>query len=461
MKKTPIGIPVLAILSVCISLAVTPALAGDLTVFSNGSVANANDVNANFNELETRIETISLTPGTAGATGAQGIQGAQGLPGNAGADGALGLVGAQGIQGDAGTTGAQGAKGLPGNAGADGALGLVGAQGIQGDAGATGAQGVQGLSGNVGADGALGLTGAQGIQGDAGATGAQGVQGLSGNTGATGATGLLGLKGADGAMGSAGDQGIQGLAGADSIVAGPEGIQGATGASGVQGLTGNTGAAGADGIMYNGAFEGDMQYWNGNAWMMISAPAEDASSLSFCDGQPTWTQGECPVFYEIGDVGPAGGWIFYITDGGLHGIEAAPLDQDEYYGTGAEWGCYGEIVSGAFGTSVGEGKTNTATILAHTCTNEPDMGNKPHRAAILASSHNYNGFEGWFLPSKDELNLMYENLHINGVGGFADTSYWSSSQINNNFAWQQYFTNGSMASNGKGYSQRVRAVRVF
>jgi hypothetical protein len=443
MKKTPIGIPVLAILSVCISLAVTPALAGDLTVFSNGSVANANDVNANFNELETRIETISLTPGTAGATGAQGIQGAQGLPGNAGADGALGLVGAQGIQGDAG---------------------------------ATGAQGVQGLSGNVGADGAVGLAGEQGIQGDAGATGAQGVQGLSGNTGATGATGLLGLKGADGAMGSAGvqgiqgdvgatggqgDQGIQGLAGADSIVAGPEGIQGATGASGVQGLTGNTGAAGADGIMYNGAFEGDMQYWNGNAWMMISAPAEDASSLSFCDGQPTWTQGECPVFYEIGDVGPAGGWIFYITDGGLHGIEAAPLDQDEYYGTGAEWGCYGEIVSGAFGTSVGEGKTNTATILAHTCTNEPDMGNKPHRAAILASSHNYNGFEGWFLPSKDELNLMYENLHINGVGGFADTSYWSSSQINNNFAWQQYFTNGSMASNGKGYSQRVRAVRVF
>ncbi len=443
MKKTPIGIPVLAILSVCISLAVTPALAGDLTVFSNGSVANANDVNANFNELETRIETISLTPGTAGATGAQGIQGAQGLPGNAGADGALGLVGAQGIQGDAG---------------------------------ATGAQGVQGLSGNVGADGAVGLAGEQGIQGDAGATGAQGVQGLSGNTGATGATGLLGLKGADGAMGSAGvqgiqgdvgatggqgDQGIQGLAGADSIVAGPEGIQGATGASGVQGLTGNTGAAGADGIMYNGAFEGDMQYWNGNAWMMISAPAEDASSLSFCDGQPTWTQGECPVFYEIGDVGPAGGWIFYITDGGLHGIEAAPLDQDEYYGTGAEWGCYGEIVSGAFGTSVGEGKTNTATILAHTCTNEPDMGNKPHRAAILASSHNYNGFEGWFLPSKDELNLMYENLHINGVGGFADTSYWSSSQINNNFAWQQYFTNGSMASNGKGYSQRVRAVRGF
>jgi hypothetical protein len=49
--------------------------------------------------------------------------------------------------------------------------------------------------------------------------------------------------------------------------------------------------------MYDGAFEGDMQYWNGNAWIMITAPTENAGSLSFCDGEPTWTQGECPVYF--------------------------------------------------------------------------------------------------------------------------------------------------------------------
>jgi hypothetical protein len=57
--------------------------------------------------------------------------------------------------------------------------------------------------------------------------------------------------------------------------------------------------------MYDGAFEGDMQYWNGNAWIMITAPTENANSLSFCDGQPTWTQGECPVNQPVAPTAPS------------------------------------------------------------------------------------------------------------------------------------------------------------
>ena len=34
-----------------------------------------------------------------------------------------------------------------------------------------------------------------------------------------------------------------------------------------------------------------------------------------------------PAIYEIGDVGPAGGWVFYVNEDGLHGLEAAPEDQ--------------------------------------------------------------------------------------------------------------------------------------
>jgi hypothetical protein len=41
--------------------------------------------------------------------------------------------------------------------------------------------------------------------------------------------------------------------------------------------------------------------------------------------------------YEIGKTGPAGGIVFHVTDGGLHGLEASHEDQS----TSAEWGCSG------------------------------------------------------------------------------------------------------------------------
>ncbi len=67
----------------------------------------------------------------------------------------------------------------------------------------------------------------------------------------------------------------------------------------------------------------------------------------------------------------------------------------------------------------------------------------------------------WFLPSKDELNLMYKNLYKNGVGGFAGYPYWSSSEGSANYAWNQYFGTGGQTSNGEDLTSRVRAVRAF
>jgi hypothetical protein len=182
-------------------------------------------------------------------------------------------------------------------------------------------------------------------------------------------------------------------------------------------------------VMYKGAYEGDMQYWNGNAWMMITAPDENADNLSFCDGQPTWTQGGCPqVVYEVGDTGPAGGIVFYVSNEGLNGLEAAPVDQ------GLElWGCYGEAVPGSFSRVVGAGEANTNLILAHSCKDDyfdvvDDEGY--HGAAIVARNYTYGGSSDWFLPSQDELNLIYVNLYLNGLGGLRDSGfYWGSNQV--------------------------------
>jgi hypothetical protein len=95
-------------------------------------------------------------------------------------------------------------------------------------------------------------------------------------------------------------------------------------------------------------------------------------------------------------------------------------------------------------------------------------------AAKSAAAYVHNGYTDWFLPSKDELNLMWVNLADTGgggdnlgvddagnPGGFAIDYYWSSSQGDSFFAWSQGFDNGPQYANDKHLTSRVRAVRAF
>jgi len=150
--------------------------------------------------------------------------------------------------------------------------------------------------------------------------------------------------------------------------------------------------------------------------------------------------------YAIGDRGPAGGIVFYVKDGGLHGLEAAPEDQGS-----ASWGCYGTYISGAVGTAISTGAANTTAIVAGCA--------EPGIAARVASDYSINGFGDWFLPSKDELALLY--AHRTVVGAFAYFDYWSSSQLNGNNAWIQSFTSDSQSLDIKYAAFSVRAVRAF
>jgi hypothetical protein len=83
------------------------------------------------------------------------------------------------------------------------------------------------------------------------------------------------------------------------------------------------------------------------------------------------------------------------------------FDQSE----GAEWGCFRRAIASASGTAVGTGKQNTRDMLA--CA-EPGM------AAHLCANLSVNGIRGWFLPSRDELALMYRNLKAARIGDFRD-----------------------------------------
>lgn len=153
--------------------------------------------------------------------------------------------------------------------------------------------------------------------------------------------------------------------------------------------------------------------------------------------------------YALGDIGPAGGYIFYdkgSSSDGWRYLEAAPASTE----TSKLWGTFGTWIGGTE-TGIGTGQSNTTTIL--TCLDS---------AAQFCDVLVYGGYCDWFLPSKDELNLMRENLYLEGVGGFAYYSCcWSSSEASAYYAWLQVFFNGHQSGHSKDASSQVRAVRAF
>ena len=145
-----------------------------------------------------------------------------------------------------------------------------------------------------------------------------------------------------------------------------------------------------------------------------------------------------------------GGIIAYIDSTGQHGLIVATADQSE----GIQWYNGSYIVTGATGTAIGTGLTNTNAIIA-----AQGLGSY---AASIARDYNGGGYTDWFLPSKDELNQLYENK--NAIGGFGDDYYifWSSTEYGSANAWFMYFDNGFFSYDfDKSFIFFVRAFRAF
>jgi DUF1680 family protein len=164
--------------------------------------------------------------------------------------------------------------------------------------------------------------------------------------------------------------------------------------------------------------------------------------------------------YVTGDIGPAGGIIFYVNknyaNDGWRYLEAAPRDQS----AGAKWGSFRIPISGAYGAAIGTGRQNTLDIKA-SC-------NTLGIAADLALNYSLNGFKDWFLPSDEELAVMYVNLKASGLVDFDanvpdNFDYWSSTQVTTDMARHRDFADDGLRSHydDKDYPRRVRAIRAF
>ena len=161
------------------------------------------------------------------------------------------------------------------------------------------------------------------------------------------------------------------------------------------------------------------------------------------------------IVYKVGDIGPAGGIIFYDKENNSDGwryLEAAPVATEQTL----PWG--NQRVGGTR-TTVGSGKQNTEVIVAY-LNNRRENGYAAQYCALLE----YGGYKDWFLPSKDELNLMYMNMKQKGLGNFRGDWYWSSSQ-ETDLPWVQTFSYqaGKQWNSGYYYANDiwVRAIRAF
>ncbi len=206
---------------------------------------------------------------------------------------------------------------------------------------------------------------------------------------------------------------------------------------------------------------GDMSYYDGTNWQKVTAPEEDGLILTYCGGEPIWTvDGICSV--EIGDYA-YGGIVFYIfqegdpgyVEGEQHGLVCALPHQN-----GKQWGCDGVEVDGADGTAIGTGAQNTIDIET-ACTTEST-------SADFCANLVLEGYDDWFLPSKDELVAMLQQKEIvdsalvaNDDWGFLDAWYSSSSEADATRHWIIHFGDDLVDMGPKITSTLFRPVRKF
>ena len=230
---------------------------------------------------------------------------------------------------------------------------------------------------------------------------------------------------------------------------------------------------------------------------------------------------ETSTCYKVGDKGPTGGYIFYDCDAdntsgnadglisfdcGWRYLEAAPADlrvvnnvptvdaSASGYSGASECYVFGyyrlpgsgnlyvngtqTLDSSCTKIAIGTGKTNTRLLVDAIgeeafsdidSSSSDKIGDYAARLCdVLIYTKNGRTYDDWFLPSAEELNLLYTNLKMAGLGGFSTTnSYWASSECDGttNTARSQNFKVGAQGSNTRGTNEHgylsIRPVRAF
>ncbi|MFK7807259.1 MAG: DUF1566 domain-containing protein [Saprospiraceae bacterium] len=146
-----------------------------------------------------------------------------------------------------------------------------------------------------------------------------------------------------------------------------------------------------------------------------------------------------------------GGIIFYIDETGQHGLIMARGDQCT---KPIPW--FSETKGKALATDTGiyDGAKNTELLVA--------KFKEENHPAQLCANFKFGEYEDWYLPSKDELDLLYEyHKTLPRDQRLEPKYYWSSSESNSHDVYYRSFHNGKSYTWIKGNKAKVRAVKKF
>lgn len=203
-------------------------------------------------------------------------------------------------------------------------------------------------------------------------------------------------------------------------------------------------------IRYNGATS-CAEYCNGTAWI---CPTTTIAS------PPTTPPTNCP---NIGDTCDDGSIYAGLTPDGDVKMYTTPADAGQFsWNDGTNnWLDIATLTNCVAGTEItcDTGEANTALLAA--------LGTSPSPAPYVAARHCDNltahGHSDWYLPARNELNILYTNRTTIGgfnlSGSFPAGWYWSSSERNLNNSWSQSFSVGLQPSLDKLDGLSVRCVR--
>src|SRR5690554_495651 len=187
----------------------------------------------------------------------------------------------------------------------------------------------------------------------------------------------------------------------------------------------------------------DITNWNNKQDQLVAG-----TNITIVGNTISATGGSSNDFYLGQDT--LGGIVFYIyigSDGNQHGLI---VNKNE---STAQWESSGTTTNA---TRSWDGAYNTGLM-----TSSP--------AANYVNGLTDGGFTDWYLPSIDELSILWHNrFHANNAlnaGGFTLLSntvlYWSSTEDSATDALCFLFNRGYSSSYAKPYTYSVRAVRAF
>jgi hypothetical protein len=166
------------------------------------------------------------------------------------------------------------------------------------------------------------------------------------------------------------------------------------------------------------------------------------------------TTSASPITYTVGQAAQ-GGKVFWIDETGQHGLVVSNANQS----LAIPW-YNGSTNTKAIREGIYGGEINTEIIIQ-------SIGYGNFAASLAAQfSDGSPGFGDWYLPSKNELKLLFDNQAALGIT--LTGNYWSSTElsvshgISADNAFQVNFDAGGAATSVlKSFNNKVRAIRRF